>query len=321
MHRFICAGLLLQGALGTPIAPQGLKATVTLTIPKETDKPSVYDWSEGWKPSFHIHQSCNSTLRAQLQQGLDEAVLLAQHARDHLLRWGNRSEFTQKYFGNGSTATPIGWYDRIVAADKTGMLFRCDDPDRNCATQKSRPYFVQTADMLLVANPAADWAGHWRGDNATTETVICPLSFQIRRPLSAVCNLGYTVAESKLNTYWATDLLHRLFHVPTISEGIVDHFADDYPGVLELAKSKPDKSGVDSDTLQYFAIDVWAYDMAAPGVGCTGKAQTSGAPSKPASTPTATSTGIPSATSSAPTSHMSGGTVELPEGNKADPGS
>ena len=131
--------MLLEHALGTPIITQDLKATVTLTIPKETAKANVYDWSEGWKPSFNIHQSCNSTLRAQLQQGLDEAVQVAQHARDHLLRWGNRSEFTQKYFGNSSSATPIGWYDRIIAADKTGMLFRCDDPDRNCETQKSKP--------------------------------------------------------------------------------------------------------------------------------------------------------------------------------------
>ncbi|KAK4089944.1 hypothetical protein PCL_05659 [Purpureocillium lilacinum] len=274
--------MLLEHALGTPIITQDPKATVTLTIPKETAKANVYDWSEGWKPSFNIHQSCNSTLRAQLQQGLDEAVQVAQHARDHLLRWGNRSEFTQKYFGNSSSATPIGWYDRIIAADKTGMLFRCDDPDRNCETQKN-------------------WAGHWRGSNATTETVICPLSFQIRRPLSAVCNLGYTVAGSKLNTYWATDLLHRLLHVPTISEGIVDHFAEDYAGILELAKTKSDKSGIDSNALQYFAIDVWAYDIAAPGIGCTGKPQSSKASS--ASTPAPTSTPKPdqSATSSAPT--------------------
>jgi len=116
-----------------------------------------------------------------------------------------------------------------------------------------------------------------------------------------VCNLGYTVAGSKLNTYWATDLLHRLLHVPTISEGIVDHFAEDYAGILELAKTKSDKSGIDSNALQYFAIDVWAYDIAAPGIGCTGKPQSSKASS--ASTPAPTSTPKPdqSATSSAPT--------------------
>jgi hypothetical protein len=86
-----------------------------------------------------------------------------------------------------------------------------------------------------------------------------------------VCGLGYTVSEGALNTFWATDLLHRVLHVPRISEGVVDHFAEDYAGVLELAKTEPEKSAIDSDTLQYFAIDVYAFDIAAPGVGCTGE--------------------------------------------------
>jgi hypothetical protein len=79
------------------------------------------------------------------------------------------------------------------------------------------------------------------------------------------------VTGSKLNAYWATDLMHRLFHVPTISEGIVDHYAHGYSDLLDVAKKQPEKSGVDTDTLQYFAIDVWAYDIAAPGVGCSGR--------------------------------------------------
>lgn len=118
-----------------------------------------------------------------------------------------------------------------------------------------------------------EWAGHWRGSNATSETVICPLSFEIRRSLASVCGLGYTVAASKLNTFWATDLMHRILHVPVVSESIVDHYAEDYAEVLELAKTDPSKSPIDSDTLQYFAIDVYAYDIAAPGEGCTGEVE------------------------------------------------
>jgi len=100
------------------------------------------------------------------------------------------------------------------------------------------------------------------------------------------------VAESPLNTFWATDLMHRIFHIPRVSEGAVDHFADDYEGVLALAKSDPAKSSLDSDTLQYFAIDVYAYDVAAPGMGCSGvkgdnKAKPSTtAPAPPTSTTT-----------------------------------
>ncbi|KAH7313762.1 putative peptidase domain-containing protein [Stachybotrys elegans] len=236
----------------SPIIARQATTTDVFSAPQPAPTGESYDWAQGWTSKYPIHQSCNSTLRAQLEAALEETVQLAQHARDHLLRWGDKSEFAQKYFGNNS-AMAIGWYDRIVAADKTGMTFRCDDPDRNCATQDN-------------------WAGHWRGDNATEETVICPRSFEVRRPLTAVCGLGYTVAESPLNTFWATDLLHRVLHVPTISLGVVDHFAEDYAEVLELAKTEPTKSVIDSDAIQYFAIDVWAYDIAAPGVGCTGQA-------------------------------------------------
>ncbi|KAK7425929.1 Prenylated Rab acceptor protein 1 [Neonectria magnoliae] len=262
---------LLGSALASPVHIRADSASKTDSASAPSDTAGVYDWADGWTKSYTIHQSCNSTLRRQLISALDETVQLAQHAKDHLLRWGSESEFTQKYFGNGSTSIPIGWYDRIINADKTGVLFRCDDPDRNCATQD-------------------EWAGHWRGDNATAETVICPLSFEIRRPLSSVCGLGYTVAQSKLNTFWATDLMHRILHVPIISESVVDHFAEDYAESLELAETDPSKSGIDSDTLQYFAIDVYAYDIAAPGVGCTGEIEEA----------TETSSGKATATSAAP---------------------
>ncbi|KAJ0160195.1 Major allergen Asp f 2, partial [Colletotrichum tanaceti] len=238
-----------------------------------------HDWSAGWQKTFPIHQSCNVTLRAQLEVALAETQQLAAHARDHILRFGNASEHVRRYFGNASTATPVGWYDRVVNADKTGMTFRCDDPDRNCATQDG-------------------WAGHWRGANATQETVICPLSFEIRRPLSAVCGLGYNVANSQLNTFWATDLLHRAFHVPLISEGVVAHYAEDYADALALAKNNASLSVVDSDALQYFAIDVWAYDIAAPGVGCSGELHEE--EEEHTEEPTPTSTTAAAATSSAP---------------------
>jgi hypothetical protein len=75
-------------------------------------------------------------LRRQLERALNETVELASHARDHILRWGVDSPFVQKYFGNETgTATPLGWYERVIAADRRNMTFRCDDPDRNCATQ------------------------------------------------------------------------------------------------------------------------------------------------------------------------------------------
>ncbi|KAH7368334.1 allergen Asp f2-like protein [Plectosphaerella cucumerina] len=266
--------LLLPLAAASPVVPRAATdAPVSVTVDTHPEVPTgtAYNWAEGWKADFPIHPSCNATLRNQLEAGLKETVQLAAHARDHLLRWGSESELVRKYFGNASVAGPIGWYSRVVSSDKGPMLFRCDDPDRNCATQDG-------------------WAGHWRGNNATQETVICDLSYEIRRPLSAVCNQGYTVAESRLNTYWATDLLHRVFHVPHISDGQVEHYAETYADVLELAVSDPSKSVIDSDALQYFAIDAWAYDIAAPGVGCPGKVPEPEAEAETTATATATET-------------------------------
>ncbi|EAQ83432.1 hypothetical protein CHGG_09836 [Chaetomium globosum CBS 148.51] len=264
MRSSILSALYVLAA-GTSALPASSAAQDTATtIPSSTasasSTPTPYDFTAGAVPSFPIHSSCNSTLRRQLERALDETVELAAHARDHILRFGSDSPFVQKYFGTGngtdgaalaSTAMPLGWFSRVASADRGNMTFRCDDPDENCATQD-------------------EWAGHWRGANATQETVICAPSFAKRRWLSSVCGLGHTVVGSPLNTFWATDLLHRVLHVPRISEGIVEHFAEDYEGVLELAKSDPAKSAIDSDTLQYFAIDVYAFDVAAPGVGCTG---------------------------------------------------
>lgn len=83
---------------------------------------------------------------------------------------------------------------------------------------------------------------------------------------------GYDVANGATNFYWASDLLHRLLHVPKVGEGIVEHYggADEYPGVLELAESNPAEAVRNSDTLQYFALEVYAHDVAVPGVGCPG---------------------------------------------------
>ncbi|KAM7217939.1 zincin [Rhypophila decipiens] len=251
----LLGAILINGATSTPIIQPRTESSPALPIqtPAAAAAPYEYDFTSGVVPSYPIHPSCNITLRRQLSRALDETIQLVNHAKTHLLLRGHDSPLVKKYFGsNNNTAHAIGFYSRIADANKLDVLFRCDDPDQNCATQDS-------------------WAGHWRGENATQETVICPLSFEKRRYLDQVCGMGYTVVGSPLNTYWATDLLHRILHVPRISEGAVEHFADDYAGVLELAKTEPHKSGIDSDTLQYFAIEAYAFDVAAPGVGCTGE--------------------------------------------------
>ncbi|KAG9254024.1 putative peptidase domain-containing protein [Emericellopsis atlantica] len=265
--------LLLAAATASasPLVPREAPTSILPSGPETSgESKSVYNWSEGWETKYPIHESCNATKHAALEFALDETMQLAQHARDHLLRFGDKSDLVKKYFGNSSTAVPIGWFDRVVSADKSAMTFRCDDPDKNCATQDA-------------------WAGHWRGDNATQETVICDLSFQIRKNLFDVCAHGFTVANSALNTYWAVDLLHRVLHVPAISEELVHHYAEDYNDALRLAKEEPELTGYDSDILQMFAIDAWAYDIAVPGAGCTGTQEETEDEDEETSTATTTS--------------------------------
>ena len=114
------------------------------------------------------------------------------------------------------------------------------------------------------------YGGHWRGENGTDETVICPRSFSTRKPLIQLCALGYNVAEWPTNTYFASDLLHRVYHMPAISEWYVDHFAEDYAQILDMAMHNNSYSVRDSDTLQYFALEAYAHDITIPGVGCPG---------------------------------------------------
>jgi hypothetical protein len=117
---------------------------------------------------------------------------------------------------------------------------------------------------------SAEWGGHWRGENGSDETVICDYSFTNRWPLAGLCGYGYTVAGSENIAFFASDLMHRVFHTDKIGQGIVEHYADTYSGCLELAIDLPEEAVRNSATLRYFALDVYAYDIAAPGQGCTG---------------------------------------------------
>lgn len=120
-------------------------------------------------------------------------------------------------------------------------------------------------------NKAIGWAGHWRGSNASDETVICEASYTSRWSLAGLCGYGYTVAGGELASYFASDLIHRLFHTDKIGEGTVFHYADTYDECLALAIENPDEAVRNAHTLQYFALDVYAFDIANPGQGCTGE--------------------------------------------------
>ncbi|KAJ9311463.1 hypothetical protein DTO271D3_8263 [Paecilomyces variotii] len=270
--------LLIASAATVAAAP----APVTAWGTKEPLPFSQSSWNEGAVTKYPIHLSCNATQRRQLEIALEETIDLASHARDHILRWGNQSEIYRKYFGNRPSLEAIGAYEVIISGDKGGVLFRCDNPDGNCDLE--------------------GYGGHWRGENATDETVICDLSYETRRSLSTMCALGYNVADSKTNTFWAGDLLHRLYHMPAVGQALVEHFSSDYDEALELAVNNGSLSTHNSDTLQYFALESYAYDIAVPGVGCPGPEHTHSHETQPTVTTSATSTTTeaPSTTSELP---------------------
>jgi hypothetical protein len=60
--------------------------------------------------------------------------------------------------------------------------------------------------------------------------------------------------------------------MPAIGQLFVEHYADGYNGVLELAEGNGTESTHDSETLQYFALEAYAYDVVVPGEGCVGEA-------------------------------------------------
>ncbi|EOA84557.1 uncharacterized protein SETTUDRAFT_91360 [Exserohilum turcica Et28A] len=271
------SALLLLGASAIMAGPIAVRDTTVATTANVQAVVGTTTWNVGAVDSFPIHGSCNVTQRVMLERGFNEAIALARHARDHILRWGHDSEIYTKYFGKAPTGEPIGWYTKIADGDKAGILFRCDDIDGNCSQD--------------------GWAGHWRGSNATSETVICDLSYQIRKPLEAMCMLGYNVANGATNYFWGSDLIHRLLHVPAVGEGAVEHYAESkdgkYPAVLSLAKNNATFAARDSDAIQYFALEAYAYDIAVPGVGCPGRY------TPPKASPTGTATPSPTVSPSA----------------------
>lgn len=220
-----------------------------------TSKEVSFAWDPVWNQDYEIHSSCNATKLNQLTQAFTETKLLAEHAKEHTLRFGNSSEFYRRYFGNAPTGEVVGIYENVISSNKTGILFRCDDIDGNCRLP--------------------GWGGHWRGENGTDQTVICDLSFTSRLYLSQLCSRGYTVAGSKDNTYWASDLLHRIWHTAKLGQGVIDHYADTFEECLELAENNETLAVRNSASLRYFALDVYAYDIAVPGVGCSGKVPSS----------------------------------------------
>lgn len=63
---------------------------------------------------------------------------------------------------------------------------------------------------------------------------------------------------------------HRLFHVPPVTNGVVDHYTENLAEVIELSKHNSSFSPFDSDAQQFFAAHVYALEVAKGGDACIG---------------------------------------------------
>ncbi|KAH0612921.1 uncharacterized protein H6S33_009301 [Morchella sextelata] len=248
LKNLVSVAVLASGVFAAPqYTAHGSSPTSSAYTPVPTVPPVI------GALGVEIHKSCNVTERRQLEAALKDTEELVSVARDYVLDNGSDDPLFKKYFGAGSTAEVIGWFDKLLYGDKSGVLLRCDDIDGNCHQ--------------------AGWAGHWRGENATEETVICEMSYRVRRPLTQMCALGYQVATSPTNVFFASDLVHRFFHVPKISELAIDHFTHGkYHEALEFAETNATHVVRNTDNLQWFALDAYGLMVGNPGVGCAGEA-------------------------------------------------
>ena len=161
-----------------------------------------------------------------------------------------------------------------------------------------------------------EWSGYWRGlDVAPEDVAICPRAFELL-DLEELCTRGYTLAGWDITLVMVTDLMHRLLHVPSVSELVVEHYGNGYIGSLDLAVSNPEEAMINSDSLQFFALEAWAIDFAVPGVGCVGdeaaarvvyessmSAAAASAAASSTAAPSAAATEAPSTTTAAPACH------------------
>lgn len=130
--KMLCSFQLILTVLSISYAGAAPTASTPPAESAAAHSHSAEPWDHGATPEFPIHSSCNATETRQLRKALHEAVELADHAKQHVLRWGKASEHYQKYFGDAPTGEVIGWFEKVVRGDRARVLFRCDNPDGNC---------------------------------------------------------------------------------------------------------------------------------------------------------------------------------------------
>lgn len=147
--------LVASAALASPLAQPAEDRTAAATMVTGSHNASPHGGTTHTTASFPIHASCNVTERAQLERAFGETIKLARHAKEHILEFAHSSLFYKKYFGNASTAEPIGWFEKVANGNHDDILFRCDDIDGNCHQDGWSMLCCLSWHVLLDSSPSS----------------------------------------------------------------------------------------------------------------------------------------------------------------------
>ncbi|SCU79714.1 LANO_0A07272g1_1 [Lachancea nothofagi CBS 11611] len=216
------------------------------TRPKQANVEAV-EWDSPQLPTFY--PTCNGSDLEALQEAFQETLNVTAHARSRIMAYGSNDQIYQRWFGDGSIYTVLGTLEAVAEIPKEDALFRCDDIDGLCA-----------------ANPNY-YAGHHRS-NATQETVICDYFYVAKLPASKMCSNG-TVASVAPSKFMGIDMIHRLFHVPTMSlNEYIGEYTEDVDEILAMAKTNSSFAIRNVDSYLYYLYDV--YSNVIQSGGCLG---------------------------------------------------
>ncbi|SCV02390.1 LANO_0F17546g1_1 [Lachancea nothofagi CBS 11611] len=230
-----CIAALVAGLVLAIVAER--EAVTLKKGPKTYKTVTTGQWSDAQYP--RIHSSCDSTDVDYITKAFADTHDVTSYAKEQLSHKNSvDSEVYKRWFGDGKLYEVLGVVEGLANISKTNLLLRCDDADGLCA--KNPNYYAgyhREADMF--------------------ETVICDYFYEARVPLTSMCTKG-NITQYGPTKYAGIDLLHRYFHISSISQNeFIGEFTDDLDETLDLAEHNSTFAVRNVDNYLYFLADVW----------------------------------------------------------------
>ncbi|GAA5832459.1 hypothetical protein JCM11251_006461 [Rhodosporidiobolus azoricus] len=112
--------------------------------------------------------------------------------------------------------------------------------------------------------------GYFRSETKD-ETVVCRTYYLAQPRLEDKCAFDQTLVKNGSELTQGAWFMHRLLHTLTASGGRMSDVVDTVEEALELAQGvNRTQAAYSIHTVQYYALDVYAYDILLPGQGCRG---------------------------------------------------